>query len=103
MGYRVGVPDAALTWIKYSDSRAALRASIGLGMKAATVRIVILTRAQSAHPKVLHRRPLAVVRNIFDDGKSRPAVGAVNERMAKAAVDRIEKLFETVVTGGRVR
>jgi hypothetical protein len=50
-----------------------------------------------------HGRALAIVGNVFDDGESGTAIGAVNKRIAIAPIKGIEKLFETVVTGGRIR
>ena len=49
-----------------------------------------------------HRRPRAVVGEIADDGEARPAVGAVDERIAVPAIRRILHLPEARFAGGDV-
>jgi len=45
---------------------------------------------------------LAIVGQVLDDGEARTAVGAVRERVAVAAVGRLEQLAAAVVAGGDV-
>ena len=47
-----------------------------------------------AHREARHRRVGPVVRDPAHDGEARPAVGAVDERVAVAAVGRVEQLGE---------
>ena len=53
---------------------------------------------QSPHHEPRHGRERAVVRDPLHDRESRPAVGAVGERIAVAAIARIEHLAQAVVT-----
>src|SRR4030095_13474350 len=102
-GDRVAYKDLVPSGIQKANSRAALRASIRLSMKAAIGRVVEFALAVVTHFKTGHGRALAIVGNVLDNGKSRTAIGAVNKRIAIAPIRGIEKLSEQVVTGGRVR
>src|SRR5262249_51968627 len=89
--------------IQQVNSRAALRASIGLSVKTPIGGVMKFARAVVAHFKGRHGRLLAVVGNVLDDGESRTTVGAVNKRIAIAPIRWIEKLGETIVAGGCIR
>ena len=71
-------------------------------MKAAIGGIVVLRLAGWAHFEARHRGLRAVVGDAARDGEARSAVGAVEERIAVAAVGGIEQLAQTVGAGGRV-
>src|SRR5262249_46606701 len=76
--------------------RAACRAGRRLSVKSAVVGVFVFGAARGAHRKLTHRRLGAVIRRVLDDRKSRPATDAVDERIAKAPVARIEKLPQTI-------
>ena len=85
------------------DVRTAGGARIRLGVKAAVGRILVLAAAVVAELERRHRRPRAVVRHRLDDRQPGPALRAVEERVAVAAVGRVEELTEARVAGGDVR
>jgi hypothetical protein len=101
--YRVIARNLVTGIIQQANAWTALRASIRLGMETPIGGVMEFARAIAAHLKMAHGRALAIVGNILDDGKSGTAIGAVDERIAIAPIRRIEKLFETIVTGRRVR
>ncbi len=74
-----------------------------LGVEPAVDRVLVLASAVLAHRERPHRRALAVVRERLDDREPRPAVGAVDERVAEPAVVRVEQLRQAGVARGRVR
>ncbi len=82
--------------------RPALEARVGLRVEAAVERVAVLAGAALAHGEVLHRRALAVVGQLLDDGEARPAVRAVDERVAVAPVVGVEQLAHAVVARGQV-
>ncbi len=71
-------------------------------MKSSVQRIFILDTAIAAHLEIAHRRPLAVIRNAFDNRKTRSAIGAVDKRIAIATIFRVEHLAQTIGAGGDV-
>ena len=77
------------------------RTRVWLRVKPAIERILVLLAARSAHRECLHRRPLAIVRQVLDDAEARAAVRAVDERIPKAPIAGVEQLAETV--GARSR
>src|SRR5262249_46656338 len=81
----------------------ASRAAGGLSVKAAVGGVLVLRPAGSAHWEARHRRALAVVGRPGHNRQSGTAVGAVEERIAIAAVGGIEQFREAVRTGGHVR
>ncbi len=83
--------------------RPALPARIGLRMETPVSRVVVLRLAGRAHLETRHRGLRPVVRNAPRDREPRPAVGAVQERIAIAPVGGIEQLAQTVGAGGRIR
>ena len=71
-------------------------------MKAAVERVFVFGSAIFAHREFPHGRLRAVIRDVFDDRKARPAVRAVYERVAVAAVARVKQLSEAFVACGDV-
>ena len=84
-------------------ARTAHRARVGLRVEAAVARVLVLPPAGRTQREAPHRRPLAVVGQVLDDGEPRAAVGAVGERVVVAPVGRVEQLAPAVVAGGDVR
>ena len=82
--------------------RAARRAGVRLGVEAPVAGIVVLAPAGGAHREAGHGRGGPVVRHAAHDREARPAVRAVDERVAEAAVGGIAQLGEAVVAGRRV-
>ena len=82
--------------------RAAPGAGVGLGVKATIGRVVILPPAFVAHLEARHRRGRPVVGDAGDDREPRPAVGAVDERVAVPAIRGVEQLRQALPAGGRV-
>jgi hypothetical protein len=72
-------------------------------VEAAVAGILVLAAALVAHRKAGHRRIRAVVWNGTHDCEAWAALRAVEERVAVAAVRRIEELAQAVVAGGDVR
>ena len=83
-------------------ARPALRARVGLCVEAAVAGILVLAPAFRAHGESRHRGVRAVVGNVADDREPWPAVGAVGERVAKAAIAGVEDLGEAVGAGGAI-
>ena len=81
----------------------ALGAGVRLRVKAAVARVLVLAPARRAHREGRHRRIRPVVRDVTHDREARPAVRAVRERVAKAAVRGVEQLGEAVRARGGVR
>ena len=71
---------------------AALRACVRLRVEAAVGGVLVLRPARRAHREAGHRRPWPVVGHAAHDREARPAVRAVDERVAVAAVSRVEQL-----------
>ena len=80
----------------------AVGAGVGLRVEAPIARIVVLGAAALAHREPRHRRQRPVVGDAPHDREARPAVGAVDERIAVAAIAGVEKLGEAVGAGRRV-
>src|SRR5512136_1265405 len=74
------------------EIRTAIRAGIGLRVKAAVTGILVFQAALRAHRERTHRGVDTVVGEGFDDGKTRTAVRAVGERVAVTPVLRAENL-----------
>ena len=70
------------------DARPAGRAGVGLRVEAPAARVRILRRAGRAHPERAHGRVRPVVGQALEDRVARPALGAVDERVAVAPVPR---------------
>src|SRR5438046_2949869 len=73
-------------------ARSARRAGIRLGVEAAVERALVLRAAGAAHLETVHGRERAVVWDAAHDREARPAVGAVDERVAVAPVVGVEEL-----------
>src|SRR5262249_19100926 len=61
-------------------------AGIRLGVKSPVERIFVLFPASRAHRKHGHRCARPVIRNIADNGETRPAVGAIDEGIQVSAI-----------------
>src|SRR6476620_3288612 len=81
-------------------ARAALRACVRLGVETTIARVLVFRPALRAHLEGRHRRAGPVVGHALDDREARAAVGAVDERVAKAPILLVMELGETVITGG---
>ncbi len=84
------------------DPRAAGGARVRLRVEAPIRGVAVLGRAGGAQAEARHGRGGPVVRRAERDGEAGPAVGAVRERVAMAAVARIAQLREAGVAGGEV-
>ncbi len=84
------------------EARPAAGAARGLGVKPPVRRVVVLVGARHAHRKPGHGGERPVVGNVADDREPRTAVGAVDERVAEAAVGRVGQLAEAVGAGSGV-
>src|ERR1700733_685593 len=71
-------------------------------METAVGRILVLGPATFAHREARHRREWTVIGDPADDRKARTAVGAVDERVAIAAVAGVEQLAQAVGAGRAV-
>ena len=76
---------------------------VRLGVIAPVADVFVLPKAVGAHGKGIHRRAAAVIGQAADDRVARPAVGAVDKRIAEAAVPRRKQLFFTVRTRRGIR
>ena len=74
--------------------RATDRAGVGLRVEAAVERVVVLALAGRALREARHAGVRPVVGQRAGDREARPAVRAVDERVAMTAVGRIEQLVE---------
>jgi hypothetical protein len=84
------------------DLGAAVGAADGLGVEAAVGGVFVFFGAGGAHFEGCHGGVFAVVRDVFDDGEARAAVGAVDEGMEVAAVGGVEHFAEAVGAEGGV-
>ncbi len=104
-GFINGIPGAyfpAVTVIQ-GHMGATCRTGIGLGMKPAVAGVFILGPAFFTHLKMLHGGAGSVIGDIVDDGVARTAVGAVDKRIAIAAVVRVKQFGKAVVADGDIR
>ena len=85
------------------EPRATRRAADRLGVEPAVGRVVVLGPARRAHGEAGHRGQRPVVRHVPDDAEPRPAVGAVDERVAEPPVRRVGQLAQAVRAGRGVR
>ena len=88
--------------VRKPKPRPAVVAAHGLRVIAASRNIKKLRRAFIAHREACHRGLFSVVGDAADDRKARPAVGAVDERVAIAAVLLVEQLAHAGVARRRV-
>ncbi len=94
---RVGL-DRGLISARIEDGkgRAAAGTRVGLGMEAAIGDGFVLATALGAHRETRHGGSRPIVGNVARDGEARPAIGAVGERVAIAAVGRIENFGQAI-------
>ena len=83
--------------VKEPQPGAAGRAADRLRVEAPVCRVVVLCRAPRAHGEAGHRRQCPVVGHVADDREPRPAVRAVDERVAEPAVGRIGEFSQAVI------
>ena len=106
VGFLAGIPPLRLFLtlgkVHPTDVRAAIPAGVGLRMEAAVERIGVFVGATRAHGEILHGRCGTVVGQRPDDGETRAAVRAVDERITVAAVCGIEQLVQAIVAGSEV-
>ena len=76
--------------------RAARRAGVRLRVEAPVARVLVLRPAGGAHLEARHRRERTVVGDAAHDREPRPAVRAVDERVAVAAVAGVPQLGQAV-------
>lgn len=84
------------------NMRSAIKAGIGLRVKPPIERVGILCGAGGARRKAIHRGCRSVIGQRANDGKARPAVGAVDKGVVIASVGGVEQFTQTVVTGGDI-
>jgi hypothetical protein len=72
-------------------------------MKAPVGGIIIFGLAPGAHFKMLHRCLGPIVGDVVNDGVAGAAIGAIDERIAKTAILRIEHLSSAVIADGHIR
>ena len=84
------------------NSRPTFPAGVGLRVEASIGRVGVFAGATRAHLEGLHRSCRTVVGQRVDDGEARPAVRAVDERVAVAPVVGVEQLGQAIVAGGQV-
>ena len=89
--------------LEQAHLRPAHGARVGLRVEAAVERVLVLGLARVAHDEARHRRQRPVVGDPADDREARPAVRAVQKRIAVAAVGRVGELGEAVLARRRVR
>jgi hypothetical protein len=70
-------------------------------MKPAVGHGIVFRAARPAHAEIAHGCLVAVIREIADNGKSRTAVGAINERVIKPA-GLFLQIVETVGAHGNI-
>ena len=85
------------------NPRPAHPARIRLRMEAPVQRIVVFPLALRAHGKRCHRGLRPVIRNAPRDGEARPAVGAVQKRIAIAPVLGVKELPQAIRARSRIR
>ena len=84
------------------DLRPAFPTRIGLRMETAVARVLVLLTARVTHGEIHHGGFVAVVGNISDDRVARPAIRAIDKRVAIATVARVQKLPQTVFAGADI-
>ena len=84
------------------NMRSAIKAGIGLRVKASIEWVGILCGAGGAHGKAIHRGCRSVIGQRANDGKARSAIGAVDKGIVKASVGGVEQLAQAVVARGDV-
>src|SRR5262245_60729955 len=88
--------------VKEARPWAAGRAGDGLGVKAARAGPLVLAPAFGTEREAGHRRVRTVAGHLFQDGETRPAVGAGGERVAVTAVGPVADLGQAGPADGTV-
>jgi hypothetical protein len=65
--------------------------------------VIVFGLTLAAHPENLHGGMRPVIGNVVDDGVSRTAVRAVDERVVITTIGRFKKLIQTVTAYTHVR
>ena len=84
------------------NMRPAIKAGIGLCVKATVEWIGILCGAGGAHGETVHRGSRSVIRQRSDDGKAWAAISTVDKGVVIASVGGIEQLAQAIVTGSDI-
>ncbi len=84
------------------QARPARRARDRLGVEPPITGVVILLRTRRAERERPHRRVRTVVREAAGDREPWPAVGAIDERVAVAAIGRLVQLAQAIRAHGDV-
>jgi hypothetical protein len=71
-------------------------------METAVAGIIILLLTGRTHGEAGHGGFYPIVGDIMDDGETRAAVGAVDERIMKAAILGIKELIQAILTDGDI-
>ena len=79
------------------------RAGIRLGVKSSVAGILIFRLTVRTHRKDLHRGLLSIIGNGFDNGETRPAIGAVYKRIEKTPIMGIKQFPQAVIAQGDIR
>src|SRR5262245_66348192 len=66
------------------------------GLKSAVTWAFVFGLARRAHRELTHRRLRAVIRRVLDDRETRPAVDAIDKRIAVAPVSRVEQFSQAI-------
>ncbi len=74
-----------------------------LGMEAAVERVLVFGGTVRAERETRHGGVGPVVGDVTDDGETRAAVGAVDERVAIAPIGRVEQLAQAVGADAHIR
>jgi len=82
--------------------RSTLGAGYRLGVEAAVAGIAIFGSAIRAHLEGCHGGLGPVVRDIFDDSKTRPTIGAIDEGIEVTAIGWIEELGKAIRANAHV-
>jgi len=85
------------------DARPAVPTGIGLGMKATVCGILIFFVTGRTHLDLLHGGHGPIIGYICDDGVTRTAVGAINERISESPILRSSQLSETIGADAHIR
>src|SRR4051794_12931084 len=71
-------------------------------MKTSARRVMVFTLALPTHWKSRHCGVFAIVRDVAENGESRPTVGAINKRITVSTIGGIKQLAQAFVTNGHV-